>query len=185
MAAQPRRELLLDTAQRLFSAEGYHATGIDRILAESGVSKATLYKHFASKEELVLAVLRRRHDQFLQAMERHLQAAEGEPVLQVFDLLHQWFHSGDFHGCNFINASAEYAQESPAILACTRQHKASVRQLLEQWLPTVPEVSRAGLAERLALLMDGAIVSAQAGGNADAALTARDMARSLLSHYRR
>ena len=61
MMATSKREQLLDTALRLFYREGYHATGIERILAESGVAKMTLYKHFASKDELMLAALQRRH----------------------------------------------------------------------------------------------------------------------------
>ncbi|WP_461519559.1 TetR/AcrR family transcriptional regulator, partial [Porticoccus sp.] len=109
---QPRRQHLIDTAHRLFNEHGYHATGIDWILAESGVSKATLYKHFRSKEELILAVLQQRHAYFMTLLEEAVAKARKngqQPVLVIFDVLDAWFESEGFFGCNFIKASAEYA----------------------------------------------------------------------------
>ncbi|HBA34369.1 MAG TPA: hypothetical protein DCZ12_09570, partial [Gammaproteobacteria bacterium] len=134
---QPRKQHLIDTAYRLFNEHGYHATGIDRILAESGVSKATLYKHFRSKDELVVAVLQQRHEQLMQAIGAAIgQARSGGklPPLIIFDVLDEWFRSDHFFGCNFINASAEYAQEGHAIYRLAAEHKAAMQDLIESSL---------------------------------------------------
>ena len=108
MRAQPRRQLLLDTALKLFNEQGYHATGIDLILGNSGVSKATLYKHFRSKDELILSALTQRHEQIFSVIEEALSNAKAtgakQPALSLFDVLHQQINGEHFFGCNLINA---------------------------------------------------------------------------------
>lgn len=181
---QPRKQHLIDTAYRLFNEYGYHATGIDRILAESGVSKATLYKYFRTKDELILAVLQQRHDQVIQAIEQAIaRASEGgqSPPLAIFDVLDSWFRSDSFFGCNFINASAEYAEADNPIYVYAAHHKATIQQLVEQSLETYGKRRRKTLAAQLALLVDGAIVRAHTFGERTAALLAKDMAEHLLA----
>ena len=83
---QPRREHLLNTAYNLFNANGYHATGIDTIMSVSGVSKTTLYKYFRTKEELILEVLKRRHQQFEQMIAdniKHIQLNNPMPAISL------------------------------------------------------------------------------------------------------
>lgn len=182
---QPRKQHLLDTAYRLFNEHGYHATGIDRILAESGVSKATLYKYFRTKDDLILAVLQQRHDQVTQAIGRAIERARerGEsPPLAIFDVLDGWFRSDVFFGCNFINASAEYAEKGHAIYTLAAEHKAAMQDLIEHSLVEVPgRQKRSLMAEQLALLVDGAIVRAHTCGDRDAALLAKKIATQLLN----
>src|SRR5258708_27708372 len=105
--ASLRRDHLVETALALFSKHGYHATGIDRILAEAGVAKMTLYKHFKSKDELILAALSRRDEKFrtwfMREVERHGRTPR-ERLLVVFDILEAWFQSREFRGCMFVNA---------------------------------------------------------------------------------
>lgn len=180
---QPRKQLLIDTAYRLFNEHGYHATGIDLVLAESGVSKATLYKHFRSKDELILAVLQQRHEQQIALIQQTLEQARGKeepPALAVFDALDNWFQSEGFFGCNFINASAEYAQEDDAIHQLAAWHKARVQRLIEDSLGTHGE-DKAALAAQLSLLVDGAIVYAHTRGDKNAAKLAKKMAARLLA----
>lgn len=180
---QPRRQHLLDTAYHLFNRHGYHATGIDWILAESGVSKATLYKHFRSKEELILAVLQQRHEQLIALIRQTTEQArnDGEPpALAVFDALDDWFHSEDFFGCNFINASAEYAQKGDAIHEFAARHKARMQQLIEESLDTAQGNSES-LSAQLSLLVDGAIVYAHTRGDRNAARMAKQMAALLIT----
>jgi len=177
---QLRRQHLIDTAYRLFNEHGYHATGIDWILAESGVSKATLYKHFRSKEELILAVLEQRHQQLMDTLEQAVDEARsegGEPVLAIFDVLDNWFSSDGFFGCNFINASAEYSGSGDVIHQFAARHKRDMEQLIRENLTNDPDGS---LAEELALLIDGAVVYAQTRGDRSAAKMARKMAKRLL-----
>lgn len=182
---QPRKQHLIDTAYRLFNEHGYHATGIDRILAESGVSKATLYKHFHTKDELIVAVLQQRHEQLIQAIGEAIEQARTNsrwPSLAIFDVLNEWFHSDHFFGCNFINASAEYAEEGHVIYLLAAEHKAAIQNLIEHSLMEIRgKRKRTLVAEQLALLVDGAIVRAHTRGNRDAALLAKRMALRFLS----
>ncbi|HXV73669.1 MAG TPA: helix-turn-helix domain-containing protein, partial [Sphingomonadales bacterium] len=97
-----KRGLLLLAAERLFNAEGFHAAGIDRILAEAGVAKMTLYKHFSSKDDLAAAAVREKSARVLE----WLGAAES--VEEVFERLEAWFGEKDFHGCLFARAAQDF-----------------------------------------------------------------------------
>lgn len=114
MATPSARERILDTAARLFYQDGLRATGIDKIIAESGVAKMSLYRHFASKNELIAAFLDRRHASWMRWFEQDVEARfAASPGLEVIALaLADWFSDEDFRGCAFINAVAE--AEPPA-----------------------------------------------------------------------
>ncbi|MGA0601464.1 TetR/AcrR family transcriptional regulator [Caulobacter sp. KR2-114] len=188
MPAPSRRDDLVETALRLFYTEGFHATGIDRILAEAGVAKMTLYKHFRSKDELVLAALRRRDEVFrnwlMAAMERAAPDPRGR-LLAMFDALDDWFNGRamaalGFHGCAFIKAAAEFdAADHPAHRA-SAEHKRLIVDYLKTLAAQAGAADPDALAEQLALLKEGAIVSAQVRGLTDAALKARPVAAMLI-----
>jgi AcrR family transcriptional regulator len=177
---QPRKQHLVDTALALFNQQGFHATGIDLILAESKVSKATLYKHFCSKNELILAALQQRHSEFLTMIgakvDEATQAGESG-ILAIFDALHEWFNSDNFYGCNFINASAEYSDALDPIHVFSAQHKQAVLALINAQLP----VESTSTAEKIGLLVEGAIVMAHTRGAKQSALMAKEMARDLVN----
>src|SRR5882672_10663358 len=101
------RQRILETADRLFYQDGIRAVGIDRVIAEAGVAKATLYAHFPSKDDLILAVLRHREasvtEYFRAAMERHGKRTKNK-LRAFFAALKDWFQSDGFRGCAFINA---------------------------------------------------------------------------------
>ncbi|KXI28816.1 TetR/AcrR family transcriptional regulator [Paraglaciecola hydrolytica] len=178
--ATPRKQVLIDTAYRLFNQHGYHATGIDRILADSGVSKATLYKHFKSKEELILEVLQQRHEQLYAMLERAMQENKSShPALALFDALNNWFQSEHFYGCNFIKAGGEYPQIQDPIHSFSAWHKNSVSQLLSRYLPENQQY----LSNAFCLLADGAIIAAQIRGQKDAAKQAKIFAQQLLTAH--
>jgi AcrR family transcriptional regulator len=160
------RDRILDTAKRLFYRDGFRATGIDRIVAESGVAKMSLYRHFPSKDDLISAFLDWRHDHwsswFTAAVDARL--ARGEGLGAVADVLGEWFGEEDFRGCAFINAVAETgATDDHRHLEQAVRHK----QELERYLGGV--AARLGLAapERVAeeamLCVEGMIVRAQMG----------------------
>ncbi|MHA1536828.1 MAG: TetR/AcrR family transcriptional regulator [Alphaproteobacteria bacterium] len=162
--ASAKRERLIDTATALFYKHGYHATGIDRILAEAGVAKMTLYKHFRSKDELILAVLRRRDETFRNWLTREVDrrgASARERLLALFDVLGDWFRKSEFRGCMFINAGAEFGAPDCAIRAAACEHKRLLTSYLEQLARDAGARDPAGLATGLSLLMDGATVAAQ------------------------
>ncbi|MEZ6047609.1 MAG: TetR/AcrR family transcriptional regulator [Planctomycetaceae bacterium] len=102
------RTRIIETAERLFYAEGVRAVGIDRIIAEANVAKMTLYNHFASKDELILAVLKYREEEFDAFLDKTMTTyqSKGETRLEaLFSALREWFESENFRGCSFINAA--------------------------------------------------------------------------------
>lgn len=134
---KPRRELLLDTAEQLFYRDGFHATGIDRIQAESGVAKTTLYKHFKSKDDLILAVLERASLRVRAELEQQARTLAGtgiQRVLAPFRDLHGICGEEDFNGCLFNNAAAEFMYSNPAIRALAGEHMQWMQGFLERLL---------------------------------------------------
>ena len=110
-----KRQHLVQAALRLFQAHGYRATGIDAILKEADVSRMTLYNHFKSKDELILATLELLHDQLEDRLDTALQTITDpiDRLLAVFDINAAWLTSTSFHGCAFVNAAAE-TEPAPA-----------------------------------------------------------------------
>ena len=164
MAESARREHLIDTAIGLFAEQGYHATGIDMILARAGVSKKTLYRHFRSKDELIVAALRKHDRQFCETFMNQVRASSPSPrqqLLAVFDVSEAWFRDNQFHGCMFINAIGEYAETATPIREACQAFKETLRRFLEDLAREAEAEDPAGLARQLALLLEGAIVTAQ------------------------
>ncbi len=184
-----RRDDLVDTALRLFYTRGFHATGIDRILAESGVAKMTLYKHFKSKDELILAALERRDEQFRTWLTGAMERASSDPrerLLAMFDALEEWFHGQafkglGFSGCAFINASGEFADLDHPAHRTSCDHKQRIVDYLTTVCAAAGAEAPAALAEQLALLKEGAIVTAQVRGMPAAARTAKTIAAGLIA----
>ncbi|MGI5489729.1 TetR/AcrR family transcriptional regulator [Microtetraspora malaysiensis] len=174
------RERLLATAEELFYAEGIKSVGVERILTVSGVGRASLYRHFPGKDDLVVAVLRRRDEHWRAWMAERVDALGGGP-LSLFDALAERFARADFRGCAFINTMVESADpDSPAHLVAA-EHKERVvsyiaRLLAESGHPHADETARA-----LALLMDGAIVTAVRERTSAPAGRARAVAAALLA----
>ena len=178
------RERILATADRLFYAEGLRAVGIDRIIAEAGVAKMTLYGHFRSKDDLILAVLRRREAQvaesFRSGLERH--GLEGlDRVDAFFATLREWFESPDFRGCAFINASVELADPDHPASAFVREQKLRFRAFLAGLIAEATGPADSALATAVSLLVEGAIVTAVIHRSSDPADVARATTRRLLA----
>jgi len=157
MAATPR-DRILHAAHDLFYREGVRATGIDRVIAVSGVAKLTFYRQFASKDDLILAFLDFRHERwmawFVAALARH-----GGTTAAIAPALGEWFASEDFRGCAFLNSVGELAPALPAVLDATRRHKQDMTAAVARLMKPGP--GRARIARALALAIDGAIVQAQ------------------------
>lgn len=186
-----RRDHLVDTALQLFCRHGFRATGIDLVLSESGVAKKTLYNHFKSKDELIVAALHQRHEDFMAKMRtsvaRLVPQQEGDPrmspVLAFFDGLDEWFASDDFTGCTFINASAEYPRSDCPIHRACAGHKKRVLKTLEELLSGMSLSDTVRVAREIGLLADGAIVNAHTTGDRESARFAKAAARRLLESY--
>lgn len=175
------RERLLTTADRLFYADGVHAVGIDRLIAEAGVAKGSLFYNFSGKEELVAAYLERRGQQ---RRERIAAQQEGrtdpvDRVLAVFDALAQSVVSPTYNGCPFANAQAEAPPdgvEAKALRDFRGWLRGMLRDLSDQARFTDPD----DVADRLQVLYDGAIATSHQDRRPDAVRLAREMASHLL-----
>lgn len=176
------RERLLDVAGRLFYAEGIHAVGVDRVISEANVAKATLYAHFSGKEELVAAYLARRSEEWQIWIDASLPARAETPldqILALFDLLSERFQSPDYRGCPFINAAAEYPGPGVVTDQITN-HRERVRLVFRSLLDRAGSGATEQLVEALVVLYDGAMVGAQLDGRPASAHSARLAADSLL-----
>jgi AcrR family transcriptional regulator len=159
-----KRDQLVDTALDLFYRHGFNATGIDRVLSEAGVARMTLYNHFKSKEELIVAVLRRRDELFREWLVRRVERTPGTPrdrLLALFDAHGEWFAEERFRGCLFINATAEFSGTNDAICGTAADHKRLVISFIRGLVAAAGARSPEALTDHLALLLEGAIVSAQ------------------------
>ena len=179
------RERILDTAYELFSRRGVRDVGVDEVIESAGVAKATLYRHFPSKDDLVLAFLERREQLWTRGSSRRRRGARGstpeEQLLAIFDVFDEWFRRDDFEACSFINVLLEMGSRHPAGEACVGTSRTSVvvRRLAEEAGLRDPE----SFARSWHILMKGSIVSA-AEGDADAARRAKAMARLLIDQHR-
>lgn len=154
------RERILTTAARLFYAQGVKATGIDQIIAEAGVAKATLYYHFAAKADLVRAYLQRRHEAWMEEFSGYLKSSRRRGLPALADALGRWFTAGDFNGCAFINVTAESADDEWRRVSCT--HKDALRALVEDRIAeSVAPWRRATMAAQALLVVEGMIVRYQ------------------------
>ena len=179
---QPPRERILDTAYELFSRHGIGAVGVDRIVAESGVAKMTLYRHFPSKSELALAFLELREQRWTRDwLQREVYRSASTPrdrLLAIFDAFDTWFHRPDYEGCSFINTLLEMPQSDPLHQAAA-QHLAVIRAFVEDLARQAGLEHPEEIAFQLQLLMMGAIVSA-GRGDREAARRARPAAERIL-----
>jgi AcrR family transcriptional regulator len=186
MAEPTVTERILETAHELFSRRGIRDVGIDEIIERAGVAKATLYRHFASKDHLVVAFLERREQrwtvEFVEAEARRRGATPEEQLLAIFYAFDEWFRREDFEGCSFINTLLEMGPTHPAGQASIH-HLENIRSLVRHFAEGAGLPETESFAESFQILMQGAIVSA-ARGDLDAADRARAMARSLIDQYR-
>lgn len=182
-SSSPKRDHLVTTAWQLFYRDGFRAVGIDTLLAEAGVAKMTLYNHFASKEELIVAVLEERSALLQQTLDTALASAGKTPSRQlsaVFEGLKKWFESDEFKGCAFIRAISEYPDPGHPIHQAAWAHKRATNSRFLAIAKNAGSKNPANVADTISLLVDGAIVAAHATGSSDSASQARTAALSLL-----
>lgn len=181
------RERILSTAYRLFCRHGIRAVGIDTIIEQSGVAKMSVYRHFRSKDDLVIAVMDRREALWSKEwLEREVARRAGDPadrLLAVFDVFDGWFRRRDFEGCLFINVLLEIDDRKHPIHVAGREHLARIRTFLRELAEEAGVSDPDGLARQWHILMKGAIVAA-GEGDRHAARRAREMASLLLERER-
>ncbi len=179
-----KRDQLLTAAIELFNEAGYHNTGVDTVVTRSGVSKMTLYAYFKTKEELILAALRRQDEEMRNALMRDVERREKDPRARLpafFDALGDWFSQSDFKGCMFINASAEYTAQDHSVHLVAAEHKRLLTKYVRDLAAAAGAPDPDDLADQLMLLIEGAIVTAHVRGSADSARRAKKAAEILIS----
>jgi AcrR family transcriptional regulator len=182
-AAEKRRHIV-QTAYRLFKRDGFHATGIDKIIAEAEVAKMTMYRHFPSKEGLIVEVLDWRAERFKQQLDQLAGATmtPGEKIAAIFDWYERWFDSPDFHGCLFQHAIAEFGEPAHAVFEAVARQKLDLQQRLRDILAQILTDAHAGhVATTLFMLIEGATVLAHLGHGKAAIVSARRVAVDVLA----
>ncbi|MDQ6968135.1 MAG: TetR/AcrR family transcriptional regulator [Mariprofundaceae bacterium] len=178
-----KRQIILDTASTLFQAYGYHAVGIDRIIAEAPVAKMTLYKYFPSKDFLITSVLHERNKIFQQSIVEFITRSNNptDKIRLLFLWHHHWFQESTFNGCMFINAVAEFSELDHSIRQVSIKHKIFIQELIESILSRFPGNVSNQLAAQILQLLDGAIIAAQIAGDSRAAFVAWRSATAILN----
>ncbi len=177
------RERLLKTTEQLIYAGGIHATGMDRIVRESGVSRKSVYRYFGSKEELVAQALRCRDERWMAwfSAEVNQAATPRDRLLAMFPVLRGWFASEGFHGCAFINAAGETGDPNDPIRKVAKLHKERLLAFVQSLCVADGAQDPGALARQFLILIDGAIAVALVTGNPGAADDACMLARQLLA----
>jgi AcrR family transcriptional regulator len=177
------RERILGTAYGLFCRHGIRAVGIDTIIERSGVAKMTVYRHFRSKDDLVLAVIDRREQRWTRGwLEREIRLRSDDPaerLLSIFDVFDTWFRKRTYEGCLFINALLEVDDRRHPIHRASRDQLARIRDLIAELAVDAGVPDPDPFARQWHILMKGSIVAA-AEGDVDAAKRAQAMGRLLL-----
>jgi AcrR family transcriptional regulator len=183
ISAPDARERILEAAYELFSRNGIRAVGIDAIIERSGVARMTLYRHFGSKDALVLAFLARREERWTNdwlQREVHERATDpGERLLAIFDVFDSWFQREDFEGCSFINVLLEISDRRHELNRASADHLARIRAFVTDLAAQAGVADPDGLAHKWHILMKGSIVAA-GEGDRQAARRAREVAALVL-----
>ena len=177
------RERLLQAADRLFYEEGVYSVGVDRILKESDVARASLYSTYGSKDQLLRAYLQNRSHGWQALVAETLPTRWGtarDRIVGIFEMLTEWFEAPGYHGCPFINASAE-AGSNLAIQDVRDEHRAWVRALFTGLARDAGARDPEALSAQLVLLYDGSMAGAQLDRSAEPGRAARSAASTLLN----
>ena len=173
------RERLLEAAYELFARRGIQAVGIDAIIERSGVARQTMYRHFASKQDLVVAFLERRDElwtrSWLQGEVEQRSADPREQLLAIFDVFDEWFRAPEFEGCSFINVMLEHPDPGHALHANRRAYLQRIRDFLAELAGRAGIPEPESFAREWHILMKGSIVAAGEGDH-DAARRAQRIA---------
>lgn len=176
-------ERILASSYELFSRHGVRAVGVDTIVAHAGVAKMTLYRYFASKDDLVLAFMERREQSWTRGWVQAGATSRAETpdgrLLAIFDLFHEWFQRDDFEGCSFINVLLEIDDRQHPVHRAAMRHLFNIRSFLRNLAEEAGVSDPDGFARRWHILMKGSIVAA-GEGDREAARAAQDLGRLLL-----
>jgi AcrR family transcriptional regulator len=183
------RERLVAAAVELFYRRGFGAVGIDQVIAEAGVTKSTFYKHFQSKDDLMVAAVRRRDEWESQAWQRAVREIAGDDpaaqLLATFDVMDVWFNDPDFRGCMFLNTAAEFPNPHDPVHQAAADYKRRTRDHRRDLARAAGADAAAAetFADCYTALIEGALILRQTYGRNDAAKAVRPAAERLICAY--
>lgn len=186
-APKNARDRLLEKAIDLFYAHGFHAVGLDQIIEQTGVTKTTFYKHFESKDDLIVAAIHRRHDWETIAWSRAVtQIAGPDPrrqLLALFDVLDVWFNDPSFGGCIFLSAAAEFADPRDPVHQAAVAHKKAARDGWRTLAQSAGAPSPDAFADLYATLVEGTLIMRHVHHRNDAARITKPLAEQLVDRF--
>ncbi len=181
-----KRNELVQKALEVFYRNGFHATGMDMLVGQTGISKTSMYKHFRTKEDLIIAVLRLRDEHFRNWLYRRMEELADTPEQQLivmFDALEEWFDEAGFKGCMFVKASSEYQDTSHPIHQQSADHKRLLERHVIELAKKANLVNPEAVARQLLLLKEGAIVTAHLAHTKNPAQDAKAAAILLVDRH--
>jgi AcrR family transcriptional regulator len=184
MPSKSKREHIIESALTLFKANGIHETGIDKLIKYAGVSKKTLYNHFNTKNDLVIAALTKDDERGRKNLVEDVENSSAdaiEKILNLFDLYQDWFKSEEFRGCLYINSASEFTERDDPVRQICAKHKVLIEAYIAELASHAGVDEPALLAKKLNLLLEGAIVYTYVVQDQEAARQAKVMAEMLLS----
>ena len=179
-----KRQIIVETAYALFKRFGFHATGIDRIIAEAEVAKMTMYRHFPSKDGLIVEVLNWRAQRFERQLDQLVQdaIAPERKIETIFDWHGRWFQTSDFHGCLFAHALAEFGDPEHPVFKAVVAQKTGLKRRMQTILEGIMPAERAESASgALLMLIEGATLMAQMGRGDEAIADAWKAASGIIA----
>ncbi len=180
------RDTIIETASNLFYQNGYNLTGINEIIKEAGIAKATLYSHFRSKDDICLAFLDHRHQIFLSQVKLHLEQAEkgNRQILGLFDFLNTFFNGKDFNGCACLNTISEIPKEDTIIRAEIQSQKRElirlIEKVIEESFPGKSETWINHKSKQVYILYEGALSECSLHRESWPITSAREMCEQIL-----
>ncbi len=182
MPSNETRDIILDVTEKLIYRHGIAATGMDLLVKTAGVSRKSIYRYFANKDELVIAALQRRDGRWMHWLRGEVEQVDGSGarLLAVFAALKTWFGSADFRGCAFINTSGETGNPNDPVRLLAKAHKQKLFEYLLELCTAHGTPDPGRQAAHLLILIDGAITVALVMGDSTAADNAQCMAQTLL-----
>ncbi len=178
-----KRDELVRKALDVFYANGFHATGMDKLVAETGISKTSMYKHFRTKEDIILATLELRDTNFRGWLYRQVETLADTPkgqLLAIFDALEDWFSLPEFRGCMFIKASAEFQERDHPVHLQSSTHKRLLTEHFTETAKAAGLLNPENLARQLMILKEGAIIMAVMCHSENPAMDAKAAATALI-----
>lgn len=181
------REKLIEAGHEVFYREGFLAVGLDRLLNEVGCSKQTFYNHFASKDDLIVAVIDEHHRWWSKEVrDRIVRIGGPDPrgqVLAIFDVMRQIIEDPQYHGCIFINAAVEFPQPHHPAHQSARRAKADGVALLEELIERAGAADPRALAEEIDMVIEGALITYHVVPDCDVCTVARRVAETLMEKH--